>query len=139
MQLQPPADEIVLDPPPPFGQHRGIVVEQREIVDVAHIGGAQDLGDEMIEAVEVEVGEELARQIADRQTAAALERREQVVAVEIEIDGFLPVRAIDDISISASVEAQAMRRRNAVFRIAWSIEGKYRKMSQRSTWAWRSR
>jgi hypothetical protein len=50
----------------------------------------------VIEAVEIEVGEELAGQVADRQAAAALEWREQIVAIEIEVDRLLRVRGIDD-------------------------------------------
>ena len=73
MKLEPPASEISLDPQSPIDQDRGIVVEQREVVDVADIGRLQHLGHEVIEAVEVEIGEELAGQIADRQPAAAPE------------------------------------------------------------------
>ena len=45
----------------PRREPRRVVVEQREVVDVAQIGRAEHLGDEVIEAVEVDVGEELAR------------------------------------------------------------------------------
>ena len=45
----------------PRREPRRVVGEQREVVDVAQIGRAEHLGDEVIEAVEVDVGEELAR------------------------------------------------------------------------------
>ena len=51
---------------------------------------------EVIEALEIQVGEELAGQVADRQAAAALEWREQVVALEVQVDRLLWVGAIDD-------------------------------------------
>ena len=50
----------------------------------------------MIEAVEIKVRDELAGQIADRQTAAAPERRKEIVAIEIELYRLLCIRAIDD-------------------------------------------
>jgi hypothetical protein len=50
----------------------------------------------MIEAIKIDVCEELAGQIADRQPTAALERRKEIVAVEIEINRLLRIRAIDD-------------------------------------------
>jgi hypothetical protein len=45
-----------------------LIVEQREIVDVAHVLRAQHLAHPMVEPVEVQVGEELAREVADRQS-----------------------------------------------------------------------
>src|SRR5215831_1936693 len=82
MKLEPTASKIRLDPQAPARQYGGIVVEQLKIVHVTYIGGAQYFRHEMIEAVEIKVREELAGQIADRQTAAAPEWRKQIVAVE---------------------------------------------------------
>ncbi len=73
--------EIALDPPAPVRQHGWIVMEQGEVVHIAHVGRAQNFRHEMIEAVEIEVGEELARQISNRQSATALKWREQIVAL----------------------------------------------------------
>ena len=50
----------------------------------------------MVEAVKIEVGEELAREIADRQAAAALEWREQIVAGEVQLNRFLGIGAVHD-------------------------------------------
>ena len=58
-------------------QPRRVVGEQREVVHVAQMRRPQHVGHEVVEAVEVDVREELARQVADRQPAAALVRREQ--------------------------------------------------------------
>ena len=68
----------MIDATAPFAKDDRVVVEQREIFDVADIGCTHHLGDEVIEAVQIQVGEKLARQIADRQTAAALVGCEQV-------------------------------------------------------------
>lgn len=50
----------------------------------------------MVQAVEVDVGEELARQVADGQAAPTLERCEQVVAGIVERHRLLGVGAVDD-------------------------------------------
>jgi RNA-directed DNA polymerase len=47
-----------------------LVVEQSEVIHMAQVGRAQYFGDEMIEAIEIKVREELAGQVADRQTSA---------------------------------------------------------------------
>ena len=51
-------------------------MEQREVIDIAQIRCPQNLGTEMVERIEIEVGEKLTRQVADREAAPALERRE---------------------------------------------------------------
>jgi hypothetical protein len=96
MKLEPTAGKIRLDPQVPARQYRGIVVEQREIVHVTHVRGAQYFGHKMIEAVEIKVREELAGQIADRQTAAAPEWRKEIITIKIELDRLLCIRAVDD-------------------------------------------
>ena len=50
----------------------------------------------MIEAVEIEIGEKLAGQVADRQATAAPEGCKEIIAVEIKVHRLLRVRAIDD-------------------------------------------
>ena len=74
VQRKPPPRQPRRDALTPIRQHRRIVVEQSEIVYVTQIGRAQHLGDEMIQAVEEQIGEELAGQVADGQAAAARER-----------------------------------------------------------------
>ena len=72
-------------------------MEEREIVHVAQIAlRSQDLLAEVVQAVEVDVGEELAGQVADGQAAPALERGEQVVARKVERHRLLGVGAVDD-------------------------------------------
>ena len=86
-----------LDPFPPLGELIRIVVEEGEVVHVAHVPlRPQHLLAEVIEAVEVEVGKELAGEVADGQAAPPFEGGEQVVAGEVEVDGLLRVRAVDD-------------------------------------------
>ena len=41
VKLEPTARKIKLDPQPPLGQDRGVIVEQRDVIHVAHIGRPQ--------------------------------------------------------------------------------------------------
>ena len=92
-----PTLQIPLDPPPPLRELLRIVVEQREVVHVPHVPlRAQHFLAEVVEAIEIEVGEELAGEVADGQAAPPFEGGEQVVAGEVEVDGLLRVRAVDD-------------------------------------------
>ena len=88
---EPPADKILLDPQPPSRQYGGVIVEQRKVINVADIRRPQHLGHEMIEPVEIKICEELTGQVPDRQAAAAAERVEQIVAVEIVVHRLLRV------------------------------------------------
>lgn len=97
MELEPPPLEKSIDAPTPLLQHVGVVVKEREVVDVAEITlRAQHFLDEVVEGVEVDVGEELAGQVADGKAATSLVRREEVVAREIEQHRLLRVRCVDD-------------------------------------------
>ena len=96
MQLQSATFEQPCDPALPLGQHARIVMEQRKVIDIAQVRRAQDFGAEMIERVEIEIGEELAREIADRQAAPARERRKQVIAGKVQFDRLLRVRGVND-------------------------------------------
>ena len=81
MQRQASAGEIWRQPIAPAFQDLRVIVEQGEVVDVPNVAPhPQHLRAEMIEAIEVDVGEELAGQIADRQPAPPAIRLEQVVA-----------------------------------------------------------
>lgn len=51
----------------------------------------------MVKRIEVDIGEELTGQVADRQAAPSLERREQTIAREPQFDRLLRVRAVDDL------------------------------------------
>ena len=97
VKAQAPALQKALDPFPPFGELIRIVVEEGEVVHVAHVPlGPQHLLAEVVEAIEVEVGEELAGEVANGQAAPPLEGGEEVVAGEMEVDGLLGVGAVDD-------------------------------------------
>ena len=57
----------------PGVQLRRVFMQQDEVVDVAHVvARAQPVLDELVEDVEVDVGEELARQVADRQAVVGV-------------------------------------------------------------------
>ena len=71
-------------------------MEEHEVIHVAQIGCPQYFGHEVIETIEIKVGEELASQVADRQTATAPEGCKEVVAVEVEIDRLLRVGSINN-------------------------------------------
>lgn len=96
MQLQPPPLQETGDACAPLRQRGRIVMEQREIIDVAQIRRAQHFRDEMVASVEIEIGEDLAGEVADREAAPPLEGREQVLAGEMQIDRLLRVGAIND-------------------------------------------
>ena len=96
VQSQTSSFEITIYPPTPFCQDGGIVMEQCKVVDIAHVRCAEHFGGPMVEAVEVEIGRELARQIADRQATPALERREQIVAGKMQVDRLLCIRSVDN-------------------------------------------
>lgn len=97
MQQQPAAMAINVEPFPPRGQHVRVIMKECKVVGVPHISRrTQYFPDEMIEAVEVHIREELARQVADRQAARAFMRSEKVVAREVDVHRLLRVRTIDD-------------------------------------------
>ena len=48
------------------------VGEDQEIIDVADVAQSQPVGDKVIERVEVDIGEELARLVAERQPPVAV-------------------------------------------------------------------
>jgi hypothetical protein len=58
MQRQAPAAKTDRDPTAPILENRRIVMEQREIVDVAQIPRwAQNFGAEVVETIEIDIGE----------------------------------------------------------------------------------
>ena len=81
VQANTPAFQIPLDAPSPIRESVGVVVKEGEIVHIANVAlGPQHLLAEVVEAVEVEVGEELDCEVADGETAPPLEGGEEVVA-----------------------------------------------------------
>ena len=97
MQAQAAAFQEPGDAEPPALEAFGVVVEEREVVHVAQVAlRSQHLLAEVVQAVEMDVGEELAGQVADGQAAPALERGEQVVAGVVERHRLLGVGAVDD-------------------------------------------
>ena len=97
MEPQPAAFEKAHYSLPPFPKLCGIVVKQREVVHIAQIAfRPQDLLAEMVEAVEIEIGEKLAGQVADRQSAPSLEGRKQVVTRIMQTHRLLRVGGIHD-------------------------------------------
>ena len=91
------AFEVAVDPPPPVDESPRVVGKQDEVVHVAEVAlRPQDFLAEVVEPVQVHVGEELAREVSDRQPPPPLEGREQVVARIVEVHPLLRVRAVDD-------------------------------------------
>jgi hypothetical protein len=60
VNFEAPAAEVALDPRAPVQQGGGVICKQREVVHIAEIRRMQNLGHEIIEAIEVEIGEKLA-------------------------------------------------------------------------------
>lgn len=75
-----------------------VVAENDEIVTVADIGtAAQCLFDEVIEAVEIDIGEELAGEVADGKALATGRGREQIIAREIVQYLWLEIAGVDNL------------------------------------------
>ena len=97
VKAQAPTLQVPLDLFPPLGELVRIVVEENEVVHVAHVPpGPQHLLAEVVEAIKVEVREKLAGEVADGQAAPPFEGGEEVVGGEVEVDGLLRVGAVDD-------------------------------------------
>ena len=77
--------------PPHVTRQRPIplAVVEYELIDVADVAQPEPVGDEVVERVEVHVGEELAGLVAQRQAPTSLGGGEQVVAGEVALDLFL--------------------------------------------------
>ncbi len=73
-----------------------VVGEDQEVINVADVAQPETVGDEVIERIEVDVGEELARLVAQRQTPTPLGGGEQVVAGEPHQHWALRVAVVDD-------------------------------------------
>ena len=126
VKAQPPALEIFGDALPPHLELFPLVVKQREVVHVAHIPlGPQHFLAEVVQAVQIQIGEELAGQVADRQAAPALEGGEQMVARVVgRFTASCELEPSMMRSASHSVRSQAIRRRRSALRISWSMAGK---------------
>ena len=73
-----------------------VVGEDQEVIDVTDVAQPEPVGDEVVERVEVDVGEELAGLVAQRQAPAPLGGREQVVAGEPHQHRVLGIAVVDD-------------------------------------------
>jgi hypothetical protein len=74
-----------------------VVRKRQKIIDVADVAlDTQPLLDEVVERVQVDVGEELTRLVADGEAPPPLTGREQIVAGKVDLDLFLRVAAVDD-------------------------------------------
>lgn len=72
-------------------------MQEHKIVHEANVKAAmQCFFHEMIEGIQINVGEELAGQIADGQAAPALKRQEQIIAGEIPVGFCLRIAAVND-------------------------------------------
>ena len=73
-----------------------VVGEDQEVIDVADVAQPESVGDEVVERVEVDVGEELAGLVAERQAPAPFGGSEQVVAGKPHQHRVLGVAVVDD-------------------------------------------
>jgi hypothetical protein len=84
LQPETKASHPALDSPVPLVQLALGIREEAEIIHVADIAGtAEFFLYKVVDRIEVDVGEELARQVSDREAAAAFEGREELVAGEV--------------------------------------------------------
>ena len=61
-----------------------VIAEEGEVIDVANVvGGIEGFADEVIELIEIQIGEELAGEVADRKSFGA-KGAEEIVALEVE-------------------------------------------------------
>ena len=61
-----------------------VIIEHHHIVHVAQVGpDAQHLLEVMVQIIEVQISKELTRQVADGDTGASFERREEVITGKV--------------------------------------------------------
>lgn len=97
MQTQAAAFQKPGNPVPPDIEATGVVMEQGKIIHVPQVPvSSQHLLAEMIQAVQIDVGEELAGQVADRQATTPAIRGEQIVSGVIAVDRLLGIGPVDD-------------------------------------------
>jgi hypothetical protein len=84
MQRQPEAGELFPNLRFPLPEQALVVSEEQKVIDVRHVGAtSQPPLDVLVQLVEIDVGSELADEVADRKAARALDG-EQVVAGEVD-------------------------------------------------------
>ncbi len=124
VDLEPEAFEELADLVPNLVETPLVVGEDEEIIDVADVAQPEPVGDEVVERVEVDVGEELAGLVAQREATPTLDGREQVVAGEPGEDrscGLLwSMIRFPNQRTCGSLILRATR----PLRISWSIDGK---------------
>ena len=97
MQPEPPFFKEHADPSPPLLELFAVVVKQSEVINIAQVTFcAENLLAEVVQTVEIDVGEELAGQVADGQAPASLKGRQQVIAREEMMDRLLRIGTVDD-------------------------------------------
>ena len=97
VQAQAAAFEEAGDAPAPLIELPRVVVEQDEVVHVAQVSfRPQHFLAEVVQAVQIEIGEELARQVADREPSSSLEGSEEIVARVVEVNRLLGIGSVDD-------------------------------------------
>lgn len=96
MEKVPTLREECANAPLPFGQLIGRSRKEGKVVHISEIRRPQYFGAEMIERIEMNVGEPLAGEIADGQTSPALKRGEQIVSGIVNMDRLLRVRSVND-------------------------------------------
>ena len=99
VKFQPQSAEKSADLFTGFRQLPLVVREQQKIIDIAHIAlEPQSLFDEVIERIEIHVGEELTGLVADGDASASFAVCEQIIAGKVMLDFFLWITAVDDAS-----------------------------------------
>ena len=97
VKAQPPAFEILGDALSPRLKLLPAVVKQRKVIHVAQVPlRPQYFLAEVVQAVQIQIGEELAGQVANWQAAPTFERGEQIVAGIVKIHRLLRIGTIDD-------------------------------------------
>ena len=119
---------------PCFVQELFVLVEQDEVIHIAGIGTGPDLAqDEMVELVQVDVGEELGCLIPERETrrrSRGVKRSSpgnHAVTVSCGLEWSMTVAARSKVPEHLTALA------NCVYKIWWSMEAKYLRMSHLST------
>jgi hypothetical protein len=84
MHRQPEAGKLFPNLRFPLPEQALVVSEEQKVIDVRHVGAtSQPPLDVLVQLVEIDVGSELADEVADRKAARALDG-EQVVAGEVD-------------------------------------------------------
>ena len=118
MKAQPPSFQVGLYALLPLLKPYGVVMKERKIIDMSDIAfDPEDFLAKVVESVEVQVGEKLAGEVADRQATPTLQGREKIITREMQIDRLLLVGAVND----SICQSQCPPASNAAAQILLSI------------------